>query len=292
MEFFNENIQYENPLLSLKIFEAHRHREEQLGRWHYHKELEFYAVQEGHIEVHVEDEFYQLKPGELALVGSSQLHRDRTLSEASKYYVFQFDIQHYMDQSVLPYFRFFFEPGFPLSRLNYIFKENEAVRREVYDCVQEIFKESQAKQEGYEIAVSMLIKKIILCLIRHDSRKLMHRRDNADLIRLKPVLDYIDENLSHKIQVEEASKVANISYYYFVKYFKKAIGMSFLEYVNYKKIKRAERFLLTKDMSVAQIGEEIGMPNMAHFYKLFKKYNDCSPNEYRKKMLEWSQEPS
>ena len=107
------------------------------------------------------------------------------------------------------------------------------------------------------------------------------------MIRLKPVLDYIDANIEHKIQVEDASRVVNVSYYYFVKYFKKVLGMSFLEYVNFKKIKMAERYLLTKDMSIAEVGEAIGMPNMAHFYKLFKKFNDCSPNEYRKKMQEW-----
>jgi len=32
----------------------------------------------------------------------------------------------------------------------------------------------------------------------------------------------------------------------------------------------------------------IGIPNMAHFYKMFKKYNDCSPKAYQKRMLSWS----
>jgi YesN/AraC family two-component response regulator len=27
---------------------------------------------------------------------------------------------------------------------------------------------------------------------------------------------------------------------------------------------------------------------MAHFYKIFKKFNQCSPHEFRKKMLDWS----
>ena len=81
--------------------------------------------------------------------------------------------------------------------------------------------------------------------------------------------------------------MANVSYHYFVKLFRKTMGLSFLEYVNYKKIKRAERILLTKDLSIAQVGEEIGMTNMAHFYKMFKKHNQCSPNEYRKKLQTW-----
>lgn len=288
VEIYNEKIQFENPFLSIKVFESARDRE-YLGNWHYHKEIEILAVLDGVLDVYVDDEFYPLKQGDVVLIGSSQLHRDRSHDGVPlRYIVFQFDLNDWIDQSAMPYFRFYAESDFPLSRLNYIVAENEAARREVMRCVAEILDETKRKEDGYEIAVSLLIKKIVLTLLRGDSRKLLSFRHNAELLRMKPVLDYIEENITQKLQVEEASRVANVSYYYFVKYFKKVFGLSFLEYVNYKKIKRAERILLTNDISVSQVGESVGMPNMAHFYKVFKKYNDCSPNEFRKKMSGWS----
>lgn len=288
MEIFNENIQYENPFLCMKIFETNR-TQESLGHWHFHKEVEVLAVFEGKLEIAVEDELFIMGPGDVILVGSSQLHRDRIFKDQeARYIVFQFDIQYYLEESAVSYYKSFTDPEFPLSRINYIFQENEEVRRTVSDCVKDINEESRSRRDGYELAVSLLIKTILLQIIRNDTKHLLSQRDNADLERLRPVLDYIEAHLAEKIQVEEASRIANISYYYFVKYFKKVLGMSFLEYVNYKKIKQAERYLLTKDISIAEVGEAIGMPNMAHFYKLFKKYHDCSPNEYRKKMLEWS----
>ena len=288
MEIFKENIQYENPFLCMKLFETNRRLPGESCSWHHHKEMEILVQLAGNLEIHVEEESYKLGPGDVIFIGSSQLHRDRILTNECRYYVFQFDMQYYMEPSVMPYYKLFFEPDFPLSRLNYIFRENAEARQIVQECIQDIHKESNEKTEGYEIAVSLLIKKIFLTLLRNDSRKLLHHPESADLQRLKPVLDYIEEHIENKINVDEASRVANVSYYYFVKYFKKVIGMSFLEYVNFKKIKRAERYLLTKDLSIAVIGETIGMPNMAHFYKLFKKYNDCSPNEFRKKMSEWT----
>jgi YesN/AraC family two-component response regulator len=78
-----------------------------------------------------------------------------------------------------------------------------------------------------------------------------------------------------------------MSYYYFVKFFKRIMGLSFTEYVNFRKIKRAEQLLLTRDMSVTEIGDQIGMANMAHFYKMFKRFNGCSPKEFQRKMLAW-----
>jgi len=80
-----------------------------------------------------------------------------------------------------------------------------------------------------------------------------------------------------------------MSYYYFVKYFKKTLGLSFTEYVNYRKVKSAERLLLTKDLSISEVSDRVGMPNMAHFYKMFKKYNECSPKQFQNKMLQWKQ---
>lgn len=285
MEFYNEKINYENPFLPMHIFQAFR-REPSIGNWHYHKEMEMLVILKGKLEVYLDNDITLLNEGDITLIGSSQLHRDRSFPEIETVYlVLQFDLEHYFDESTIPYLKYFSEAESALSKLNYIFEENREIRTLVAACVNEIYQEWKMKTPGYEIAVNILIKRIVLALLRHDTRKKLNYNKSTDYIRLKPVFDYIEANIGGKIHVEEASRAANVSYYYFVKYFKKVIGMSFMDYVNFKKIKKAEKILLTRDISVAQVGEEIGMPNMAHFYKIFKKYNHCSPHEFRKKML-------
>jgi YesN/AraC family two-component response regulator len=287
MEFYNEKITYDNPFLSMHIFQSLR-QEDIIVDWHYHKELEMLVIQNGNLDVYIEDELIQLEKDGVALIGSSELHRDRSTGEERlDYIVFQFDLQNYFDQSTIPYLHYFAESGLSLSKLNYILQENLEAKQEIVGCIKDIFKESTNKENGYEIAVSILIKRILLTLLRNDTRQVLSKKNPAEFLRLKPVLDYIDQNLHTKIGVEEASKAVNISYYYFVKYFKKVLGISFMDYVNFKKIKKAEKILLTQDISVAQAGEAVGMPNMAHFYKTFKKFNHCSPHEFRKKMLQW-----
>ncbi|RAP77528.1 AraC family transcriptional regulator [Paenibacillus montanisoli] len=287
MEFYNEKVVYENPLLSIKVFQSQRNNDLFIN-WHYHREIELLLVLTGELDVNIEDECVKLRTGDIALIGARQLHRDRSLSSPLNYIVLQFDLEQFIDQSSMPYMRFFSETKKPLSRANYIFQENEATRVEAAECIRSILHEVTDKQSGYELAVSMYIKKLLLLLIRNDSKKVLADREDFDRARLRSVIDYVEAHLTDRIQVEEVSKLANMSYYYFVKFFKKAIGMSFTEYVNYRKIKWAERILLTKDLSVSEVGDRIGMPNMAHFYKMFKKYNDCSPKQFQKKMLEWN----
>ncbi|OXM17071.1 helix-turn-helix domain-containing protein [Paenibacillus herberti] len=286
MEVYNEKVLYENPLLSLRIFRSQRNHN-LLINWHYHRELELLFVLSGGLEVHVEEECFQLGAGDVAIVGANQLHRDRSSSESLDYIVLQFDLEQFFDHSTMPYMRFFMETNHPLSQVNYIFQENSLVKEEIGQTVRGILEEATSKVIGYELAVNMLVKKILLLLLRNDKRQILADQDNFDRLRLKPVLTFVEQHLTDRIQVEEVCKLANMSYYYFVKYFKKTIGLSFTEYVNYRKIKWAERILLTKDLSISEVGDRIGMPNMAHFYKMFKKYNDCSPKEFQKKMLAW-----
>jgi YesN/AraC family two-component response regulator len=288
VEFYNEKINYENPFLSMHIFQTDRHQDF-TGDWHYHKELEMLVILDGKLDVYIEDELVHLIEEDVVLIGTSELHRDRSWEASGlNYIVFQFDLHHYFDESTIPYLRYFAEAGVSLSKLNYILQENLKVKEEIGGCVKEILTEFTRKEQGYEIAVSILIKRILLSLLRNDTRHVLSSKNHAGLIRLKPAFDYIEQNLHVRIGVQEASKAVNISYYYFVKYFKKVLGISFLDYVNFKKIKKAEKILLTKDISIAEVGEAVGMPNMAHFYKVFKKFNQCSPHEFRKMMLDWN----
>ncbi|CAG7643995.1 HTH-type transcriptional activator RhaR [Paenibacillus solanacearum] len=284
---YHEKISYANPLIPLKIF-IHKKVDGFWNIWHYHKQIELLYILKGRLDVYVDKEMYPLEDGDIVLIGPNQLHRD--MSRVVEYIVFQFDCHQYLDPSTLTYMKLFERVNAPLSKLNYIFNENGAAKAEIARSIQDIFEEEKRKAPGYEMAVSMLIRKILLTLIRNDTRQVLPFKDHADIIRLKPVLDYVNKNISGKIVVKEASQIANISYHHFVKYFKKVIGMSFVDYVNYNKVKMAERLLLTQDLSIEEIGEKIGMTNMGHFYKIFRKFNQCSPKEFREKQLRWGRD--
>jgi len=281
-----EKIEYENPLLSLKIWQMVRTIPGSVT-WHYHPECELMLVQEGSLTVDLSDETFELRDGDIVILGNSQLHRDHNPEGNLKYIVLQFDLNNYFDQSTIPYLQYFNETKMPLSAMNYIFRENPEARREAADCIRQIHQEAVDKLSGYELAVNMLIKKLLLILIRNDTRRLLADQDRVERIRLKPVIDFVEANIDDRIAVEEVCGLANMSYYYFVKFFKKMMGQSFTEYVNFRKIKRAEQLLLTRDVSVSEVGELIGMANMAHFYKMFKRFNGCSPKEFQRKMLAW-----
>ncbi|WP_441943531.1 helix-turn-helix domain-containing protein [Paenibacillus sp. 2TAB23] len=288
-EAINEEVIYQNPLLFLKIWEitadAPMTSSMEKHPWHFHKEVEFLAILKGHLGVQSKNDYRIIGPGDVIVLGASQPHRThKPFAEALHYIVFQVDLGKHFDQSTMPYLYCFSELTEPLDKLNYIFDLSEAAKRETHSFILDIFTESQTRLKGYEISISSTIKRMLLLLLRNDTRNVLNYTVEAEINRLRPVLDYINNRLNDKLCVEEACAMLNLSYHYFIKYFKKTMGISFVEYVNYKRIKRSELLLLTSDLSIIEVSLEVGISNMAQFYKLFKRHNQCSPREFKLRM--------
>lgn len=285
----NEKVVYQNPLLFLKVWELHGveriRRATDAWHWHYHKEVEFLAIIEGGLEVQTMSSLTMLGPGDVMVIGSSRPHR--TWSAAGKpvrYIVFQVDLVRHFDQSILPYLHHFSELTGPLEDLNYIFEASPSARNEAHALIADIYEETYRGRTGYEIAVSASIKRLLLLMLRGDDRGVLRGTEEAGIVRMRPVLDYVESRLGEKIAVDDVRRLLGMSYHHFIKTFKRTMGIPFVDYVNFNRIKKAERLLLTTDLSIMEVSFEVGIWNMAQFYKLFKRHNQHSPKEFRQRM--------
>jgi len=297
----HEQVIYQNPFLSLRIWEIdcrnkskppesilleteNDRRRKHYEKWHYHKEVEFLLILSGEMTVFCPDDSFVLRAGDVAVLGSREPHTTVQTAPGLRYYVLQVDLDHYWDQSTISTMKHFAEVLRPLSSLNYVYRIEPAVRDGTAHAIREIYREMNDRQIGYELAVSSRIKEMLLLLVRHDRLRHLHYDDNDLLGRMQPALDYIEENLGGKVSVAELSRRLNFSYTYFIKQFKRIIGMSFTDFVTYKRIQKAEQLLLTKDLSIAEVAEAVGMNNIGHFYRMFHRYNNCTPKQFRERL--------
>ncbi|TFE29466.1 AraC family transcriptional regulator [Cohnella luojiensis] len=297
-----EQVVYQNPFLAMRIWQIDsenlvpediRRRLEQDWRqkkysdWHYHEEVEFLLILKGELTAFYREEQLVLRKGDIALFGSSEPHLTmQTKDGGLSYIVFQIDLRKYWDPSTLNNMQHFSEVIRPLSSLNYIYRDNRDARAQTATLIRDIYREMNDAQIGYELAVSSKIKNILLLLLRHDELAQLNYNDNRLIGRLQPAVDYVENNLSDKLSVSDICGIVNMSYTHFIKTFKKAVGMSFTDFVVYKRIKKAEQQLLTNDVSIAEVAESVGISNLGHFYDMFRRYNGCSPKQFRDKLRE------
>ena len=286
MEIFQEPIHYQNPQLSLKVwnFTNDDHVPDRRPLWHYHKEVEFILVLEGVHQMFTLSRAYTLHPGQVMVIGSSQLHRGEGYPGRLSYIVLHVNFEPYFDSAMMRYARYFMEILEPLEALNYIFEQSDRIRSEAEAIILRIHDEVMRKDKGYEIAVSMHIKHLMLTLFRGDDRNVLTTPEYADAGVLLPVTAYVEEHLASRIDMAEVSRLAGMSYAYFSKYFKSKVGVPFTEYVNRKRIAKAERMLAMGSHSITDIARSVGIENMSHFYEMFKRMAGCTPKQFQAKM--------
>ena len=99
------------------------------------------------------------------------------------------------------------------------------------------------------------------------------------------VVQYVNKNLDKRISVLDLAELMYLTPDHFSKVFKRIMGMSPCEYIQMKRIERAQALLLTSNMSIMQVAESVGICSPSQFTRLFTKIARCSPKEYRTKQL-------
>ena len=101
----------------------------------------------------------------------------------------------------------------------------------------------------------------------------------------KPIRDakqYMKQHFKEPISLEIVSDQVGFNATYFSSLFKKETGNTFSEYLSEIRMEKAKELLKESNLSVALICEEVGYSDTKHFTKLFTKYTNLKPNEYRK----------
>ena len=96
------------------------------------------------------------------------------------------------------------------------------------------------------------------------------------------VINYINSNLQENLSVNEIANQFYVSPTYLSRVFKKETGFSVIEYINKLKIKHATFLLRDTSLPIQDIGRIIGINDVNYFSRLFKRYMNQTPTQYRK----------
>ncbi|MBQ4379871.1 MAG: helix-turn-helix transcriptional regulator [Bacteroidaceae bacterium] len=99
--------------------------------------------------------------------------------------------------------------------------------------------------------------------------------------RLKKVLTHINRNIEKNIEVKELAELAYVTKSYLIRMFKKEFGTSPIQYINKKKVEKAQLLLLTTDKSIKDVAYTLGYNDHSYFIRMFRKISGTTPQEYR-----------
>ena len=73
----------------------------------------------------------------------------------------------------------------------------------------------------------------------------------------------------------------NFSEYHFMRFFKKHLGVTCIEYINNYRLDIAAKKLSMTNHSIMEVALETGFNNISYFNKLFKEKFKVTPKEFR-----------
>ncbi len=102
---------------------------------------------------------------------------------------------------------------------------------------------------------------------------------NSD--RIEKIYNYVRENFSKKLMLEDAAEMLNMSVVSFSRLIKQRTGKPFIEFVNEIRLGFATRLLIETGKSISEVCYECGFNNISNFNRTFKKKQGCTPSEFR-----------
>lgn len=94
---------------------------------------------------------------------------------------------------------------------------------------------------------------------------------------------YINIKYKEDITLNQLCEISGYSHQHFCRLFKAQMGMRPMEYIARRRIAQSKTLLADSELTISQIGSDVGYPEPTYFGMVFRKYEGISPSEYRKR---------
>ena len=163
---------------------------------------------------------------------------------------------------------------------------------QIYMLLSRIVLEGQRKAVHYKSMSSALLMECLLSMNRlclehslpiYESNPI-HQLRKASLATKSEVLDvvdgYINNNIGSSFSVQEMASSCGYNQDYLYRVIKKQTGLSAIKYINLVKFERALSLIQNTELSLSEIGWNLGFENLQYFSRFFKQHGGISPSEY------------
>lgn len=246
---------------------------------HWHDSVEIIYLQEGSLLVTLDNGEVNMHAGSCIVINANFVH-STTCSELNRAIVFQIPLsllQRYVPDSEDVLFRLNTEQTG---------SDKDAERISSFiSLLEQMQQVEDEKPEAGELLFNSLLYQAVYRLYRdfgyriHNNKAGKHVRDMEKLL---PLLQFVNEHYTEKISIEKAASLMALEPRYFCRFFKKNMGVTFLEYQNEIRLARIYRDLVDTNLEIQHILDRHGFYNYKVFRRLFTDRFHMTPVQLRK----------
>ncbi|MBS1578383.1 MAG: AraC family transcriptional regulator [Bacteroidetes bacterium] len=248
--------------------------------WHYHPEYELTYIVKGKGKRLVGNIYEPFSAGDFVLLGPDIPHTwisDKIKNQNCRAIVIQFSTKFV--ESILQ------------------FDELKALKK-ILQKAEKGFQFMPTKKNNYLLLIQEMITKdyaekfllfiqLLLHLSTSKGKTLLTTsvkplKGSINQHRINKVFQYVQNDYKKNISLKKAAALIHLSKSAFCKYFKRASGKTFSDYVNEIRIAYACQLLIETDYPISQIAFDSGFESLNYFNRVFLKKKKIIPSEFRK----------
>lgn len=245
---------------------------------HHHDFYECFMFISGNVSYYIEGKTYVLKPGDIVLVNTTELHQLVVMDHSVPYE----RIVLWVDKNFLNSLS---TEQTDLSACFYTKKDS--VIRLSLDLQQNIrtILHKLISIENYNgIGSDILFKAYFIDLFVQINMALQHNniRQDADVkksLMITEIIDYINNHLDEELTIDSLSEHVFLSKYHLLREFKKHSGTTIHKYIIQKKLILAKELIL-KGIPITDVFKQCGFGDYSNFFRAFKKEYGVTPKHF------------
>ncbi len=243
---------------------------------HSHASFTVTAVLSGRMSATIGAESYELSAGQIALTNIGQNHAGRA-----------FDLEFVsIDISPALISEMVSELGLVRAGAEIIFRAGVINDETLIHSARAIASEIADLKAGRDAMLDALVRQLAIHLLR--SHLTVRKSARIELSRAGPVdrrlrraIEFMHDNYSRELALEEIASAAYLSEYHFARLFKQVTGVTVHVYLANLRLERARKLLVETSFPISEIAAMVGYQSQSHFTKIFKSATGVTPRIYR-----------
>ena len=256
-----------------------------LIRWHFHEEYELHLITSTTGKVFVGDYIGHFQPGQLVLTGPHLPHNwitsefpDGQVSVDIRDKVMQFSREPLVQSAdLIPELS---------SLMSLLDRAGHGI--EFYGLSPEVEQIMDRIKVNTGLDRLVIFMQLMAKLAKHDNYRLLSsvqlqsRDSQRHLDEISDIVGYVSEHFASNFTMAEVAERFGMSESRFSRYFRKATGNTFTDFVTRMRINKASQLLLDTDQYISTICYNVGFNNVANFNRRFMEVRGMTPSEFRK----------
>jgi len=273
--------------LAVKLYSFSPTSNFSVGRFNWHERLEINATVAGCGRLRMGDRIVNFSPGDIIVVDNLKLHGvldDQ--GQVRKIVVITFMSDLICHPGSYPCDSIYLRPFFSRAPdLAPVLRPRDRLWAPVATALGNLVECYTAREPGCEAGCKAYLLDALYGITRHfglaEPQVDEFARQKRESLHFGHLHDYLWENYSEPITVSRAASIVGMSKFRFMRFFKKATGMTFVTYLTDLRLSNAYRMLVETDRTIAEVAAEVGFSDQSYFDRRFHQHYHQTPRQVR-----------